>query len=102
MTDWKEVVEKHKQDHKEFYEKPPVDRDQINRKIGFIEGYDELASLVVDLLEVLEKIATIKYLVFRQGDLDPDHQYRMGVTDGRRIAAEWASKALAKAQELQK
>lgn len=65
---------------------------------------DELGSefVLVQLLkeenqklkEALQKIATTEYLAYRQGDTPSDHQYKLGVTDGHRLAAEWAKEAL--------
>lgn len=46
------------------------------------------------LKAALEKIATTEYLAYRQGDTPADHQYKLGVTDGHRLAAQWAKEAL--------
>lgn len=63
------------------------------------EKYDKLKKQNEILREALEKIAYNEYLLYTQGKTDTEHQYKMGITDGHRLAANWANEALDKAKE---
>jgi len=61
------------------------------------------AELVV-LWEGLDKVSNNKFLQYGHGKDCPvsesEHQYKMGVTDGHRLARTWAEAALKKAKEI--
>ena len=62
--------------------------------------FPQLIKCVEVLDAGLQKISTTEFLAYRQGDTDADHQYKMGVTDGHRLAATWASDARKQAEEI--